>query len=84
MKKRVALIYGVSGQDGSYLAELLLKKKYKVFGVIRRQSGDYNFNLSSIKLKNIVLTDRQLSDLELILNNGFNPVKEFMNKKDYN
>ena len=33
-----ALIVGVTGQDGSYMAELLLKKKYKVLGVMRRLS----------------------------------------------
>jgi GDPmannose 4,6-dehydratase len=37
MKK--ALIFGVTGQDGSYLAELLLKKKYEVHGVKRRSSS---------------------------------------------
>ena len=31
-----ALITGITGQDGSYLAEFLLKKKYKVHGIIRR------------------------------------------------
>ena len=31
--KKVALIFGITGQDGSYLAELLLKKKYIVHGV---------------------------------------------------
>lgn len=35
-----ALITGITGQDGSYLAELLLKKKYKVYGVVRRSSTD--------------------------------------------
>ena len=39
MKKKLALITGVNGQDGSYLAEFLLKKKYKVHGVIRRSSS---------------------------------------------
>lgn len=34
----VALISGISGQDGSYLAELLLDKKYKVWGIIRKSS----------------------------------------------
>ena len=34
--KKVALITGITGQDGSYLAEFLLKKKYKVHGIIRR------------------------------------------------
>src|SRR6516162_8180457 len=34
-----ALITGITGQDGSYLAELLLQKGYEVFGVIRRSSS---------------------------------------------
>ena len=38
MKKK-ALIFGVTGQDGSYLSELLLKKKYEVHGIIRRSSS---------------------------------------------
>ena len=37
MKK--ALIFGITGQDGSYLAEFLLKKKYKVHGVKRKSSS---------------------------------------------
>ena len=36
MKK--AIIFGITGQDGSYLAEFLLKKKYQVHGVVRRSS----------------------------------------------
>ena len=39
MKKKVALIFGITGQDGSYLAELLLKKNYIVHGVKRRSSS---------------------------------------------
>lgn len=53
---KTAIITGVTGQDGSYLAELLLKKNYKVYGVKRRSSiintenidhlyGDPNFKL---------------------------------------
>ena len=38
MSKKVALITGISGQDGSYLAELLLSKGYNVHGIIRRSS----------------------------------------------
>ena len=37
--KKIALIFGITGQDGSYLAELLLKKKYIVHGVKRRSSS---------------------------------------------
>ena len=39
MKKKVALIFGVTGQDGSYLSELLLNKGYYVHGVKRRSSS---------------------------------------------
>jgi len=39
MKKKVALIFGITGQDGSYLAEFLLKKDYTVHGVKRRSSS---------------------------------------------
>ena len=38
MKKK-ALIFGITGQDGSYLAEFLLKKNYIVHGVKRRSSS---------------------------------------------
>ena len=37
--KKVALIFGITGQDGSYLAEFLLKKNYIVHGVKRRSSS---------------------------------------------
>ena len=39
MKKKIALIFGITGQDGSYLAELLLSKNYIVNGVKRRSSS---------------------------------------------
>ena len=40
MSKKVALITGITGQDGSYLAEFLLEQGYKVFGMVRRASVD--------------------------------------------
>jgi len=39
MKKKIALITGITGQDGSYLSELLLEKDYEVHGIIRRASS---------------------------------------------
>src|SRR3989442_10461604 len=39
---RSALITGITGQDGSYLAEYLLKKGYKVYGLVRRISVNYD------------------------------------------
>ncbi len=47
MKKK-ALIFGITGQDGSYLAELLLKKKYIVHGVKRRSSSINTFRIDHI------------------------------------
>ena len=44
----VALITGITGQDGSYLAELLLEKKYIVWGMIRRSS-----NINTQKIEHI-------------------------------
>ena len=44
MKK--ALVLGTTGQDGSYITELLLKKKYKVYGLVRKSATG---NLKNIK-----------------------------------
>ena len=56
-KKKVALITGVTGQDGSYLAELLLSKGYIVHGIKRRSSSfntgriDHIYDKSHLKQK---------------------------------
>ena len=42
MKKKIALITGINGQDGSYLAEFLLEKNYDVWGTIKRNSVSEN------------------------------------------
>lgn len=47
MKK--ALITGVTGQDGSYLAELLLEKDYEVYGMIRRSSVDFRERIAHLE-----------------------------------
>ena len=59
MKK--ALITGITGQDGSYLAELLLEKGYQVAGIIRRVSTPNLVNISHI-LADIKLYDADLLD----------------------
>ena len=48
VKRKVALITGVTGQDGSYLAELLLKKNYTVYGLLRRSSTFNRANIENI------------------------------------
>lgn len=47
-EKKVALIFGVTGQDGAYLSELLLSKNYEVHGVKRRSSSHNTNRIDSI------------------------------------
>ena len=62
MSKKVALITGVTGQDGSYLAELLLEKGYEVHGIKRRSSL---FNTQRV---DHIYQDPHITDPELTLN----------------
>ena len=48
MKRKTALIFGITGQDGSYLAEFLLKKNYVVNGVKRRHSTLNTYRIDDI------------------------------------
>ena len=50
-KQNIALITGVTGQDGSYLAELVLEKGYDVHGIIRRSSVDYRERIAHLEGK---------------------------------
>ncbi len=63
-KRRVALITGITGQDGSYLAEFLLEKGYEVHGLIRRSSS---FNTIRI---NHIFQDPHERKLKLFLHYG--------------
>ena len=54
MKKKKAFITGINGQDGSYLAEYLLDKDYKVYGIVRRNS----------------IAEHQESRIDHLVNNG--------------
>lgn len=49
--RKVALITGVTGQDGSYLSEFLLGKGYEVHGIIRRSSVDYRERIAHLEGK---------------------------------
>ena len=68
MEKKIALITGITGQDGSYLAELLLEKGYEVHGMIRRSSSfntgriDHLFNDPDIHGKSLFLHHGDLTD----------------------
>ena len=56
-----ALITGITGQDGSYLAELLLEKGYEVHGIVRRASVSNTMRIDHIKDR-LTLHDGDLSD----------------------
>jgi GDPmannose 4,6-dehydratase len=68
MKKKIALITGITGQDGSYLAEFLLKKNYIVHGIKRRSSSfnttriDHIYQEPNINNRNFILHYGDLSD----------------------
>ena len=51
---KVALITGISGQDGSYLTELLIKKKYKVYGIYNFKKTFNYKNLEKLRNKIII------------------------------
>jgi GDPmannose 4,6-dehydratase len=61
VKQKRALITGITGQDGSYLAELLLEKDYQVFGFVRRQSSPSFERIEHI-LDKVTLIDGDLID----------------------
>jgi GDPmannose 4,6-dehydratase len=78
MKKKKALITGITGQDGSYLAELLLSKDYEVHGIIRRASTFNTTRINHIyvdpheKKTKLKLYYGDLSDSEQISNIIYN------------
>ena len=61
MEAKRALITGITGQDGSYLAELLIEKGYTVFGMVRRASKD-NFERIEHLLPRLVIKQADLLD----------------------
>lgn len=72
----VALITGITGQDGSYLSELLISKNYKVYGIIRKHSSISTQRLNNIyKNKNLQLHYGDCTDI-LSLINVFNEIKK--------
>lgn len=66
---KVALITGITGQDGAYLAQFLLKKGYKVFGAYRRISSPNFWRLDYLGIKDkITLLPIDLTDMSSIVN----------------
>ena len=60
---KIALITGITGQDGSYLSEILLEKKYQVWGIIRRSSSINTERIDHLyHNKNLILRYGDLTD----------------------
>ena len=84
--KKIALIFGVTGQDGAYLSKLLLKKNYIVHGVKRRSSSSNTYRLDDIykepfaKKNNFVLHYGDITDSLSV----FNIIKKIKPNEIYN
>ena len=65
MMKR-AVITGINGQDGSYLAELLLEKGYEVYGIVRRSSLE-----NKVKMKNVAAIKDKIHLIACSLENNW-------------
>jgi len=69
---KVALITGISGQDGAYLAKFLLKKKYKIIGLDRRSSRDDRWRLNYLEIENQIIFEYsdlvEISSIQRIFN----------------
>lgn len=67
MKQKTALITGITGQDGAYLAQLLLTHNYTVIGTVRDINNIYDFNLNLLNIK----TKIQLIETDLTKEDNF-------------
>ncbi len=78
---KVALVTGVSGQDGAYLAKLLLSKGYKVYGAVRRNSSINIGRLKELGIEN----DVELVQFELAeFSNVFRVIRDLQPDEFYN
>ncbi len=75
---KTALITGITGQDGAYLAKLLLENNYKVVGLLRNGSGSNIDKLTYLKIASKIIFDTcdltQLDDVNKIINK-YNPTE---------
>lgn len=68
-KRKCALITGITGQDGSFLSELLLEKGYEVHGIIRRSSIDFRERIAHLEgMENFYLHYGDMSDSLSLVN----------------
>lgn len=78
MKQKLAFITGVTGQDGAYLAKLLLDKNYRVIGILRKNNSVKLQKLDYLKItSNIIFENCDLTSLSEVMNliNKYKPVE---------
>lgn len=81
MKSKTALITGVSGQDGAYLSQLLIKKGYKVIGGERRSASNTFWRLKKLN----ILNDIEIINLDICeFSNIFDIITKFKPDEIYN
>jgi len=78
---KLSLITGITGQDGSYLSELLLEKNYKVYGTIRRNSHIHNYERIDHIRDKITLFYNDLTDSSSLSRIIYDIIND---NKDYN
>jgi len=84
---KIALITGITGQDGSYLSELLIQKNYKIYGIVRRNSVLFNFVRLEHMRDKLILKYGDMTDgagLNNIINNIIQSNKDFERLEIYN
>jgi len=68
VNKKTALITGISGQDGAYLAQFLLKKNYKVIGIERRSARSTNWRLEKLSILNkFIIEDCDIKEINNVI-----------------
>ena len=80
MSNKIALITGITGQDGSYLSEFLLSKNYTIYGIIRRSSSVNTKRIEHIKSK-LKLVYGDVTDKACIINT-LHKIKDIMKDND--
>jgi GDPmannose 4,6-dehydratase len=75
--KKIALVTGASGQDGAYLCEFLLKKKYKVIAADRRSSRDNSWRFKKLNIDHKIIKE----DFDLL---EFNSILRLFKKYKFN
>ena len=81
MTKKIALITGISGQDGAYLAKFLLKKNYKIIGIERRSARSNNWRLEKLNIiDKVTIEDVDIKEI----NNLIRLFSKYMINEVYN